>query len=450
MARTLIEALRAAVRRYALLVPGDAVLVAVSGGADSVALLGALIALRGELDVTVAVAHLDHRLRGAESTTDRDFVEELAARFSVPCISEAADIPAGNLEAEARRVRYAFLERAADRIGATKIATAHTRDDQAETVLLRLVRGAGRRGLGGIRPRRGRIVRPLLLCDRIQVRAFLVERGLEWRRDHSNFDLATERARVRHGFLPALARELNPRLSANLAELADVMREEDALLDRLAAATARHATLAVDVLSALEPPLARRAVQAWWRRHGSGRRIGRTHVEAVCNLATRGNGDGEIAVAGGAIVRMGRDLSFRSGPPLDAQTPSYRLPLLLGEEVHTPGGWALRLVETAPDAVELDDAICVLDPDRVGSLEVRNRQPGDRLRPHGLAGHTSLKRLLNARAVPRRLRPDYPLVIADGEVLWVPGCARSDRALVGAATTRWYVIRLTRTPNESA
>jgi tRNA(Ile)-lysidine synthase len=450
MARTLIEGLRAAVRRHALLSPGDIVLVAVSGGADSVALLCALIELRDELAVGVAAAHLDHRLRGEESAADRRFVDALAARLGVPCVSDAGDVPAGNLEAEARRVRYAFLEAAADRVGATKIATAHTRDDQAETVLLRLLRGAGRRGLGGIRPRRGRIVRPLLLCDRMQVRAFLVERGLEWRRDHSNFDLASERARVRHGFLPALARELNPRLSANLAELADVMRDEDALLDRLAAATARRATLAVDVLTALEPPLARRAVQQWWRRHGNGRRIGRAHVDTIRQVAERASDDGEVAVPGGTVVRAARGLTFRPGRPPALRTDSYRLALEPGAEARTPNGWTLSLTEATTSAVERGDTVCVLDADSVRNLEVRSRLPGDRLRLHGLAGHTSIKRLLNARAVPRHLRSDYPLVIADGEVLWVPGCARSDRALVGPETTRCYVIRLTRTPNESA
>ena len=231
------------------------------------------------------------------------FVEDLARRYDVPCASEAASVPPGNVEAEARRLRYAFLERAADQLGATKIATGHTRDDQAETVLLRVLRGAGRRGLGGIRPRRGRIIRPMLGCDRIQVRAFLVERGLAWRRDYSNFDLTLERSRMRHGFLPALAREFNPRLAAALADLADLMREEDALLDRLAAVGARSDALESPVLNAIEPPLARRAIRQWWRRHGSGQRLGRTHVEAVRHLASRASDGGEIAVPGGAVTR---------------------------------------------------------------------------------------------------------------------------------------------------
>src|SRR5512147_1572030 len=150
MARTLLDAVRGCVRRHALVTSGDTVLAAVSGGADSVALLMALLALRDALGIRIVAAHLDHGVRGAESARDRAFVEELAARHGVPCFSEATRIPRANFEAEARRVRYAFLERAADRFGATKIATAHTRDDQAETVLLRLVRGAGRRGLAGI------------------------------------------------------------------------------------------------------------------------------------------------------------------------------------------------------------------------------------------------------------------------------------------------------------
>ncbi|MBP1689939.1 MAG: MesJ, partial [Deltaproteobacteria bacterium] len=281
MARTLLDTLRESVRRHAMLEPGDTVLAAVSGGADSVALLVALLDLRDEFEITIAAAHLDHGLRGVESGADRLFVEDLARRYEVPCASEAASVPPGNVEAEARRLRYAFLERAADQLGATKIATGHTRDDQAETVLLRVLRGAGRRGLGGIRPRRGRIIRPMLGCDRIQVRAFLVERGLAWRRDYSNFDLTLERSRMRHGFLPALAREFNPRLTAALADLADVMREEDLLLDRLAAVGARSDALESPVLNAIEPPLARRAIRQWWRRHGSGQRLGRTHVDAV-------------------------------------------------------------------------------------------------------------------------------------------------------------------------
>jgi tRNA(Ile)-lysidine synthase len=451
MAPRFLETVRECVRRHTLIVPGDTVLAAVSGGADSVALLGGLLALREALGITVVAAHLDHGTRAGESTRDRAFVDELTRTLGVPCVSEATTIPPGNFEAEARRVRYAFLERAADSLGATKIATGHTRDDQAETVLLRVIRGAGRRGLGGIRPRRGRIIRPMLECDRIQVRIFLVDRGLAWRRDYGNFDVGLERARVRHGFLPALGRELNPRLGRTLAELAEQMREEDALLDRLAAAAARGPALATPVLGAIEAPLARRAIRIWWRRHGGEQRLGRPHVEAVRALAARGSDDGQVAVPGGAVVRECGRLHFRSGSVPLGSMP-WETALVADADVETPGGWRLSVTAATPDAAPRpNDATCVVDADRVGAtLMVRNRRPGDRLRAHGLGGHTSLKRLMSSRHVSRDLRDDHPVVVCDGEVLWVPGCGRSEAGLVGPTTVRCWVIRAIRSPNESA
>jgi len=446
MSRSFLDEIRAVIRRYDLLAAGDVVLVAVSGGADSVALLAALRELKGELGIEVVAAHLDHRLRGAESDEDRAFVERLASTLDVRVDVEATDVPAGNLEAEARRVRYAFLERAASRLGATKIATAHTLEDQAETVLLRVLRGAGRRGLGGIRPRRGRIIRPLIGCDRVQVRIFLVERGLSWRRDRSNFDFARMRTRVRAGYLPALAREFNPRLARALARLADVLREEDVLLDRLAATApgvGEHVDLAV--VRALEPALARRVLRRWWRRAGSGRRLALAHVDAALALARRAAGGGAVRVPGGTIAREADSLAFRPKPE-DADG-AYERPLAVGAGIDLPGGWRLAAmtvgVEEAPPAAA---DVCLFDADQVsGPLIVRTRRPGDRIRPLGLAGQTTLKRLLIARRVPRAARAAYPLVVAAGEIVWVPGCARGDRALVTAATRRVLVIRAERT-----
>jgi tRNA(Ile)-lysidine synthase len=452
MARTLLDTLRASVRQHAMLEPGDRVLAAVSGGADSVALLIGLLELRDVLKITLVAAHLDHGLRGIESARDRAFVEDLARRYEVPCVSESVHVPPGNVEAEARRLRYDFLERAAGQLGATKIATGHTLDDQAETVLLRVLRGAGRRGLGGIRPRRGRIIRPMLGCDRVQVRAFLAERRLTWRRDYSNFDLGLERSRLRHGFLPALVREFNPRLVSALADLAQLMREEDALLDRLAAVGGRGEVLECPVLNAIEAPLARRAIRHWWRRHGNARRLGRAHVEAVRHLAARASDDGEIAVPGGAIVRAGHQLRLHRGPILIVAIEPWQFPLVPNEDLDTPGGWRLRLMESPPSAaIAPSDTACVLDADQVGSgFVVRNRRPGDRLRSLGLGGHTSIKRLFSSRRIPRHRRDDHPLVVCDGEVVWVPGCGRSERGLVGPATSRCYVILLIRRPKESA
>ena len=448
MAVTLLDALRAAVRRYALLQRGDVVLAAVSGGADSVALLAALHELRDELGIGLLAAHLDHGLRGVESDGDRAFVEVLAARLGVPLVVEAVRLPPGNVEAQARHARYEFLARAAAARGATRIATAHTIDDQAETVLLRVVRGTGRRGLGGIRPRRGPIVRPLLLCDRVQVRAFLVARGLSWRRDRSNFDYALARTRVRAGYLPALAHELNPRLARALARLADVLREEDALLDRIAATVPGPADgVDLAVLRALEAPIARRVVRRWWQRAGSGRRLGLGHVDAVLALARRAEGGGRVRVPGGWVVRTSSGLIHERGDG-EPEVEAYERPLAPGGVVTVPGGWRLALDEAGAGDVTPCDDVCVLDADGVrGPLVVRNRRAGDRLRLLGLGGHTSLKRLFIARRVPRHLRGTHPVVVAGDEIVWVPRCGRGETALVGAGTRRLLVVRLEAAPD---
>jgi len=450
MALSLLDAIRAAVRRWGLLRAGDVVLAAVSGGADSVALLVALHELRGELGIELRAAHLDHGLRGIESTADRTFVESLARQLAVPLTVEAAQLPPGNVEAEARRARYDFLARAAARVGASKIATAHTVDDQAETVLLRLVRGAGRRGLGGIRPHRGAIVRPLLLCDRVQVRHFLAARGLAWRRDRSNFDYALARTRVRLGYLPALARELNPRLSRALARLADVLREEDVLLDGIAAAVPRVGDdIDLDVLRALEAPIARRVVRRWWRRTGGARRLAFGHVEAVLELAARAHGGGRVRLPGGWVVRRPTTLAFETGDGDVPETAPYERGLVAGEVTELPGGWRLAVDEAIVAAATApSDDVCVLDADVLETpLVARNRRVGDRMLLHGLGGHTSLKRLLIARRVPRALRAQHPVVVdGSGEIVWVPRCGRAARALVGAGTRRVLVVRVDAAP----
>jgi tRNA(Ile)-lysidine synthase len=279
----------------------------------------------------------------------------------------------------------------------------------------------------------------------VQVRAFVADRGLAWRRDRSNFDLGLRRARVRLGLLPTLARELNPRLARSLARLADVQRDEERLLDRLAARVGpARPPLDVGALAALEPALARRAVRLWWRRQGGDRRLGFGHVEAVLHLVRRPQ-DGIARVPGGVIERVGGALRVGSdGRATPAATAPYALTLAPGASVETPSGWHLTLREAAPGQATPGDAVCVLDADHVvGDLRVRNRRPGDRLRLHGLGGRTSIKRLFITRRVPRAAREGYPLVLVGEAILWVPRCGRSDVALVSATTARVLVVEAT-------
>jgi tRNA(Ile)-lysidine synthase len=238
----LLARVRQAIRRHGLLARGDAVVVAVSGGPDSVALLHALAILARKEAWKLHAAHLHHGLRGAEADADEDLVRALAARERVGVTVgrlEPARLAGAALEARARSARYAFLADVARSFGAARIATGHTRDDQAETVLLRLLRGSGARGLGGIQPRRADgVIRPLILASRAEVLRFLDRARLPSREDSSNRDPRHLRNRVRHELLPLL-RALAPGIDARLAAIADHLRADSAYLDREGEAAAR-------------------------------------------------------------------------------------------------------------------------------------------------------------------------------------------------------------------
>ncbi len=263
-------------RRHAMLAGGETVLVAVSGGADSVALLSILTALAPAWRLTLHVLHVDHGLR-ADSGRDADFVRGLAGRFGVPVDVERVQVGPGSVEAAARAARYAALEAWADRLGACRIAIGHTVDDQAETVLMRVLGGAGVRGLAAIPPVRGRIIRPLLEIRRQALRDALVAEGLEWVEDPSNRDTKFLRNRIRHELLPLLAASYHADVVPALAEVARLARETVGALDRTAARElARLATVEADALTlsraalaALPAPVAAEALRQAAARFGS-------------------------------------------------------------------------------------------------------------------------------------------------------------------------------------
>jgi tRNA(Ile)-lysidine synthase len=252
---SLQDRVRLAIEHDALIQPGSRVVAAVSGGSDSVALLRLLHAVSGDCRFTLAgVAHLNHGLRGDESDADEEFCRELASRLGIAFevghrdVARLARDEHVSIEVAARRARYDFFADAAQRLQVDRIATGHTRDDQAETFLLRVLRGAGATGLAGIRPRRGPVVRPLLDIRRVDLLAFLASLGQDFRTDSSNRDLRIPRNWVRHRLVPLLAAHLNADIVEVLAREATVLRDEAILLDRLAnEAAARLETALPDV-----------------------------------------------------------------------------------------------------------------------------------------------------------------------------------------------------------
>ncbi len=405
-------AVGATCRSRRLLGSEDRVLAALSGGADSTALVSSLVELReaGEL-ARVTALHVDHGLRPG-SAQDGIFCETLCRRLGVPFEQVSVRVASGNVQAQARRARYAALRDAALRVSATRIATGHTRTDQAETVLLRLLRGSGARGLSGIPPRRGSLVRPLLDRSRAEVVAYLRDRGLPWHEDPTNATPRFLRNRVRREVVPLLE-ALNPSVEEALARTADLLRDDErALARRGRRAVEGSAVIRLEPLLAEPVAVRRRAIRALWRC-ARGRRtdLGARHVDAILALCRRTR-PGAVTLPRGfeARCRYGR-LSI--GPVRRAAPPEVGELPLPGPGTYPLPGRTMRLEIRARPGAGPGDVIW--------PLTLRTRRPGDRFRPEGGRGSKKLKGWLIDRKVPREDR-DALLVLANrkGEVLLLP------------------------------
>jgi len=313
------QQIRRTIRRHDLCPPGTRLLVGLSGGSDSVALVLLLQELAETADFAlVCLAHLNHRLRPS-SLRDEQFCRAFAGRVGLPIVVETIDVASYaqtqrlSVEAAARRLRYEFLQRAAETVTADRIAVGHTRDDQAETFLLKLIRGAGLTGLGGIYPRRGMVVRPLLDVSRADLRAYLDACGQTWVEDETNLDLENPRNRIRHRVLPELDLAYGASVSQTIARAAAIVREDGQWLDELA--ERRFDTLVfrgedrleIDIaaLEAEPTPVRRRVVLAALRLAAPGREIGLDHVEAALGVAA-GASTGADVPGGRVELRRGK------------------------------------------------------------------------------------------------------------------------------------------------
>ena len=444
---SLADRVAASVEAQALVPRGGRVLAAVSGGGDSVALLYLLAELAERSLVTLAgVAHVNHRLRPAADEDER-FCRDLARRFRVPCLVESvavADVARSrriSFERAGHHVRHAFFVRAAAELGAGRVALGHTIDDQAETVLLRLIRGAGAAGLSGMRPRAGILVRPLLALGRAALRRYLADGGIPFREDASNADLRVPRNRVRHELLPHL-RTYSPRIVEALARQADIARADEAWLSRRANEAAtdlvsqESGPVELDAagLAALPPALARRVTRGALARAASGRReIGFDAIERVLRMAAEG-GPARTDVPGCRAERMAGRVRLvpRRGRGRSAPRPGFAYRLAIPGEVSVPeANLRIRAEVVEPAAASAlgplaeagagERTAVVALP--AAPLLVRSWRFGDRYRPLGLGGRSrKLQDLFVDRKVPRGERTRIPLVLdADGRVVWVVG-----------------------------
>lgn len=420
----------AAIERHGLLRGARAIVAGVSGGADSTAMALLLAPLCRKRGIRLVVGHLHHGIRGRPADLDQAFVRRLTAELGVEFRSAQVDVPALarrrriSLEMAARAARHEFLAGVARDCGADRVALAHTADDQAETVLLRLARGAGRGGLGGMAcaTRVGglHIVRPLLDVPRAEIVAVLRRRGHAWREDASNRDLRHLRNRVRRHVLPMLERELNPRIRETLVRTAEVLRVEDDWLDRRARSALRACSDSSGVLSAASlrrrpAALRGRIVLAWLRAAGVPESsLNGDTVARVLRLAEHDEGSRRIA-AGGAwsVERVYGEL----------RAVVRKHPIGLSEELRLTAKRARGFVSRPEAGVGMWPAEASIDAARAdGSpLVLRPWRPGDRMRPLGAPGAAKIHDILVNLKVPRARRAGVRVVECRGEIVWLPG-----------------------------
>lgn len=398
----MLNKLRAFLKEQALLSPGDKVIAAVSGGADSVAMLFALYLLRDELGITLEAAHFNHHLRGAESDRDEAFVTDFCGRYDIPLHLGSGRIVPGKkgLEAAARDARYAFLRRLPG-----KVATAHTADDNAETVLMRLIRGTGLKGLGAIAPVSGNVIRPMLTVTRDDVEAFLEEYALPHVEDSSNGTDDFLRNRIRHGILPLMRTE-NPRIGENLSAMALLLRQDEACLQAM---IPEEQMPDVSRLKAMEPALRRRALERFLKAQGV-REPEQIHILQAEQLLYHWSPSAAMQFPGG--VTIGRQYDRLVRLECAPELPETRLSVP-GE---TCIGGKRFVSEYATDLEERPDSVLVCP---VGVLTVRSRRSGDTMRLPG--GTRSLKKMYIDRKIPASHRAAVPVLADDRGVLAVFG-----------------------------
>jgi tRNA(Ile)-lysidine synthase len=470
---SLIERVCRTIDRHGLLPPGARVIVAASGGADSTALVCLLHDATVQLQIElVGLAHFNHMLRGEAADEDERFCRGLADRFSLAFesgrgdVREAAGRLGASIEDAARRLRYEFLDAARARAEATHVALGHTRDDQAETVLMNLLRGAGTLGLGGMPVSRGAFVRPLIGCGHLELVEYLGAAGVGFREDESNLDRRHLRNRIRHDLIPFLER-IAPAARETLARAAESARADADYLDELAAsrlaqiagqAPGQAMTLDAVALVGLPIALARR-VASLALKQASGRGfVGFDQAERMLALA-RGAVRAPMALPGvrasltGAGRLMleptqggGRAGESKSASPRTFFQESLSIPgeavlgdgLILSSELRPAGAEPVVLAASVSSG-----RTAVVDADLVSGLSVRFRRPGDRVRPLGLGGHKKLQDVFVDRRVPRSERDRVPLVVdRDDRIVWVAGHTISGDFRVTGRTRAVVILTL--------
>lgn len=453
-------------RQRSVLLPGERVGVAVSGGPDSILLLDFMAQFARQMGLCPAVLHFNHHLRGAESEADEKFVAERAAEYGLPFIRGEAPVARmarekrQNLEAAARELRYRFFLSLIRQGKLDKVATGHTANDQAETVLLRLLRGAGARGLGGIHPvLEGTIVRPFLSLRRVEIEKEIETRRLTFRTDSSNLNPRFSRNKIRLELLPLLERDFNPAIVPLLKNLADRARDDEAYLEQMAAELARPWRIREDraekiplsALNGFPPAIERRVLRQMIAsmRGGSLRGYTGLHFESLRHFAAESRSGKTLTLPGGLealkefnllILRPQTEaagssgFSFEVSPPAELALPALgiKFRFQIVENVHDE---AVRKTYNKNEGLRIDF-------ERLqGSLLLRNWRPGDRFRPWGRRKAHKIKELFQELKVPLEQRRLWPVLSSGDEIVWVRDFPPAADFVASASSRKFLMIQ---------
>jgi len=446
----IIRRIKETIRRHGLLSRGDTVVAAVSGGADSIVMLHALASLQKEYSLKIIVAHLDHGLRGAESRRDFLFVKGRATALGLPF--EGRKLGKGELKGRgrstqeaARDVRYEFLDSVAEKHGAKRIALGHTRDDQAETVIMRLIKGSSLSGLTGIPPKRGRYVRPLIYVSRAGVEAYAKAHGLDFVIDSTNLEKKYLRNRIRLDLIPAL-KEFNPNIIETIARTAAVLSGDDDFLEAasqrafdssLIGLDASRAELDRKKLSRMHPAVLSRVFLRAARALGRDVDMSCAHVDAFSALVKGARPNASQTLPGGLKARRIYDRVVITGER-PKKTPAFESAIKVPGRtvIEGIGEFEARTVKP-PSRFAADKNVAWFDYEEIkrpGPIVARHFKPGDRMRPFGMEGTRKLKDIFIDEKIPVDERKRTPVVLSGDVVIWAAGIRHSAEFRVGKKT----------------
>lgn len=468
MEKDLVRQVAKILHGYNMLLPDMHLGVAVSGGADSVTLLYILHSLAESFGYRLSVLHLNHQLRGAVSDQDEIFVRNLARSLSLPIACKTESVSAGNLEQEARRARQRFFQEWRAQLEPARVALGHTRSDQSETVLFRLLRGSGLAGLAGMAPlTQSGLIRPLLFTSRLEVREFAASVGLNWREDATNENLRFRRNKLRLVTLPQLSADYNPALEEVLARMAAIAADEEAFWERrirkLYARIAKptHLGLVIPVEELTQLPwaeqrrLLRRCVLTVRRNLRS---IDSAHIDGILKVCQSNSGHDRLIIPGVDVIRSFQTLILAE-PSMMQQPRSYALDVPLSEEVSLPFHLGKMIVNVAnnegQNCVTVNNAGTFSSEERYGdhgvmkplsfgeSLQVRNWEPGDMFQRQGVSRPEKIKTLFQENRTVLWERRHWPVLVVGGQIVWAKSFGVDDRFRPQAADRTLLQIRFT-------